>query len=165
MSVIEHASQNESPAAREFLSFRIGAEEYGLDLLSVQEIRGYEPCTLMANSPNYVKGMVNLRGIIVPIVDLRVRLGVPDPSYDALTVVIILNLQGCTGTVGIVVDSVKDVVALTTEQIRPAPEVGGGIAADALLGIGTVDGDMVILLDIEKILSGIGIGRFNRRAA
>lgn len=163
MSVIEQASHRDSAAVREFLSFRIGGEEYGLDLLSVQEIRGYEPCTQLANSPGYMKGMINLRGIIVPIVDLRVRLGVAEPSYDALTVVIILNLEGCT--VGIVVDSVKDVIALTAAQIRPAPEVGGEIDADALLGIGTLDDGMVILLDIERIMAGSGIGRLDRRAA
>jgi len=129
----------------------------------VQEIRGFEACTRLANSPNFVKGVINLRGTIVPILDMRLMFGVRSPTYDALTVVIILNIGA--NTVGVVVDSVKDVVSLLPEQIRPAPDVRTGLKADALIGIGTVDGSMLILLDIEKVMCASDIGMLERIAA
>jgi purine-binding chemotaxis protein CheW len=140
-------------APREVLSFKLGAEEYGIDILRVQEIRGYEPPTRIANAPAHVKGVVNLRGVIVPIVDMRVRFNLADVQYNGFTVVIVLNVGH--RTVGIVVDSVSDVMELAPEQIRPAPELNGSIAAQDILGLGTVKhGDaerMLILLDIEKM--------------
>ena len=104
------------------LTFRLGSEEYGIDILRVQEIRGYEAPTRVAHSPAFVKGVVNLRGVIVPIVDLRLRFGMHDATYDALTVVIVLNVAH--RVVGIVVDSVSDVVELGAEHVRNAPAVG-----------------------------------------
>ena len=92
------------PASREFLAFKLGAEEYGIDILKVQEIRGYEAVTRIANAPEFLKGVVNLRGIIVPIVDMRIRFNLGEPGYDQFTVVIILNIAG--RVVGMVVDSV-----------------------------------------------------------
>jgi purine-binding chemotaxis protein CheW len=141
-------------APREVLSFKLGAEEYGIDILRVQEIRGYEPPTRIANAPAHVKGVVNLRGVIVPIVDMRVRFNLADVQYNGFTVVIVLNVGH--RTVGIVVDSVSDVMELAPEQIKPAPEFNGSIAAQDILGLGTIkSGDaerMLILLDIEKML-------------
>lgn len=144
-----HLDHMNNRVTREFLSFCIGGEEYGLDLLSVQEIRGYEQCTHLAGAPNFVKGIVNLRGTIVPILDMRLRFGVAAPTYDVLTVVIILNVED--RTIGMVVDSVKDVVALPSEQIRPAPEFGK-LDMDSIIGVATLEDGMVILLDIEHLL-------------
>jgi purine-binding chemotaxis protein CheW len=137
-------------SAAELLSFKLGNEEYGISILTVQEIRGYEAVTRIASAPEYMKGVVNLRGIIVPIVDLRIKFNIAEPRYDAFTVVIILNIG--KHTIGVVVDSVSDVVTLTPEQIKPAPDIGA-IDTEYLQGIGTLDDRMLILLDIESLLS------------
>lgn len=141
---------------REFLSFRLGAEEYGIDILKVQEIRGYEKPTRMANAPEFVKGVINLRGIIVPIIDMRIRFALGSAEYDAFTVVIILNLG--TRVVGIVVDSVSDVITLTPEEIRPAPEASIHGEANYVIGLGTPGERMLILMDIEKLIDGLDLG-------
>ena len=118
-----HLARHEADAlaarAGEYLTFRLGGEEYGIDILRVQEIRSYEQPTRIANAPGYIKGVVNLRGVIVPIVDLRVRLGCAQAEYNHFTVVIVLNVKG--RVVGAVVDSVSDVLELPAEAIRPAP--------------------------------------------
>lgn len=138
--------------AREFLTFRLGVEEYALDILKVQEIRNYEAATAIANAPKHVRGVVNLRGVIVPIVDLRMLLGLPQAEYTAFTVVIVLNLG--KRTVGVVVDAVSDVTQLGSEQIRPAPDFAGAVDTRYVMGLGTIDNRMLILADIEKLLSG-----------
>jgi purine-binding chemotaxis protein CheW len=135
----------------EFLTFTLGSEEYGMDILKVQEIRGYDAVTTIANTPEFIKGVINLRGTIVPIVDLRVKFHLGTVEYNELTVVIILNLGH--RVVGIVVDSVSDVLALTPEQIRPAPDLSAGLDTRYLTGLGTVDERMLILVDIEKLMS------------
>ena len=139
---------------REYLSFKLGAEEYGIDILRVQEIRGYESPTRIANAPHFIKGVVNLRGVIVPIVDMRLRFNLDDVQYNSFTVVIILNIAG--RTVGMAVDSVSDVLELSAESIRPAPEFNGAVDATYITGIGAVQtGDttrMLILMDIERLM-------------
>ncbi|HEY4073889.1 MAG TPA: chemotaxis protein CheW [Herbaspirillum sp.] len=140
----------------EVLSFKLGNEEYGVDILKVQEIRGYDSVTKIANSPDFVKGVVNLRGIIVPIVDMRIKFNIGNPSYDQFTVVIILRIGG--QTIGMVVDSVSDVVVLTPDQIKPAPEMSSMLAVEYLNGLGTLDGRMLILLDIDKLMSSEDMG-------
>ncbi len=144
------------PGKREFLAFRLGAEEYGIDILKVQEIRGYETVTRIANAPDFLKGVVNLRGIIVPIVDMRIRFQLGEPVYDQFTVVIILNIAG--RVVGMVVDSVSDVTTLAPAQIRPAPEMGATFNTDYLIGLGTLDERMLILVDIDKLMSSEEMG-------
>lgn len=136
----------------EFLTFRLGAEEYGIDILKVQEIRSYEAVTTIANAPAFIKGVVNLRGVIVPIVDMRIKFSVGEIRYDQFTVVIILNVAG--RVVGMVVDSVSDVITLSPEQIRKAPEFGAGLETDYITGLGAVDQRMLILMDIEKLMTG-----------
>ena len=147
-------------AAREYLSFKLGAEEYGIDILRVQEIRGYEPPTRIANAPHFIKGVVNLRGVIVPIVDMRLRFGLDNAEYNSFTVVIILNVAG--RTVGMVVDSVSDVLELEPGQVKPAPEFNGAIDASYIIGLGTVrHGDaerMLILMDIESLMKSPEMG-------
>ena len=150
-------------AGREFLAFKLGKEEYGIDILKVQEIRGYETVTRVANAPDFIKGVVNLRGIIVPIVDMRIKFRLGEPTYDQFTVVIILNIVG--RVVGMVVDSVSDVTTLKQEQIKPAPEMGTALNSDYLIGLGTLDQRMLILVDIDKLMSSTEMGLIEKIAA
>ncbi|MBA4343269.1 MAG: chemotaxis protein CheW [Methylibium sp.] len=149
-----------SALPREYLSFRLGREEYGIDILRVQEIRSYEEPTRIADAPAFIKGVVNLRGVIVPIVDLRLKLACESADCTDLTVVIVLNLRG--KVIGTVVDSVSDVLALGADQIMPAPQMNVSMAADYILGIGCVkSGDverMLILTDIEALMSSAEMG-------
>ena len=143
-------------SGNEFLAFTLGREEYGIDILKVQEIRGYEQVTRIANAPEFVKGVVNLRGIIVPIVDMRIKFELGEPTYDQFTVVIILNIGG--RIMGMVVDSVSDVITLKPEQIKPAPAMGTAFNTDYLIGLGTLDERMLILIDIDKLMSSSEMG-------
>ena len=149
--------------SREFLTFTLGAEEYGIDILKVQEIRGYDAVTAIANSPEFIKGVINLRGIIVPIVDLRIKFHLGSVVYDQFTVVIILNVAG--RVVGIVVDGVSDVIALSPEQIKPAPEFSSAMDTQYINGLGTVDERMIIVMDIEKLLSSRDMELFDAATA
>ena len=143
-------------AIREFLSFKLGDEEYGMDILRVQEIRSYEPPTRMANSPGFIKGVINLRGVIVPIIDMRIKFNLAKVNYDTFTVVIVVNIGN--QVVGIVVDGVSDVITLSPEQLHPAPEFSSAIGSDHVLAIGSVADRMLILLDIEKLLTSAEMG-------
>ena len=148
----------------EFLTFRLGAEEYGIDILRVQEIRSYEQPTRIANAPSFIKGVVNLRGVIVPIIDLRLKLGCDSAEYNTFTVVVVLNVRG--RVVGAVVDSVSDVLELSKEEIKPAPELSSSVDASFITGIGTVKNGqggkevhrMLILMDIEGLMSSADMG-------
>lgn len=142
---------NSGSTGGEFLTFTLGAEEYGMDILKVQEIRGYDAVTVIANTPDFIKGVINLRGIIVPIVDLRIKFHLGKVEYDQFTVVIILNLG--SRVVGIVVDSVSDVLSLSAEQIKVAPTLSAALDTRYIIGLGTVDERMLILVDIEKLMS------------
>lgn len=156
MSAIEKMNDSVAVGAREYLTFRLGREEYGIDILKVQEIRGYEPPTRIANAPHFIKGVVNLRGTIVPIVDMRLKFNCTSAEYDTFTVVIILNLR--QRIVGIVVDSVSDVMELAQENLRAAPEVDSVIDSDSVIGLGSLGDRMLILLDIEKLMSAFDMG-------
>ncbi|CAM3918575.1 chemotaxis protein CheW [Rahnella bruchi] len=136
---------------QEFLIFTLGDEEYGIDILKVQEIRGYDQVTRIANTPAFIKGVTNLRGVIVPILDLRVKFAQEDVIYNENTVVIVLNFEN--RVVGIVVDGVSDVLSLSQEQIRPAPEFAVTMSTEYLTGLGSLGDRMLILVDIEKLLS------------
>ncbi len=137
-------------ALREFLSFTLGQESYAIDILKVQEIRGYETPTRIANTPDFIKGVINLRGHIVPIVDLRLKLGVGEARYEGTTVVIVLNIL--KRVVGMVVDGVSDVVALAPETIKPAPEFGASLDTRYILGLATLGEQLLILVDIERLM-------------
>ncbi|MCS5449893.1 chemotaxis protein CheW [Enterobacter huaxiensis] len=139
------------PSGQEFLVFTLGDEEYGIDILKVQEIRGYDQVTRIANTPSFIKGVTNLRGVIVPIVDLRVKFSQGDVEYNDNTVVIVLNLG--QRVVGIVVDGVSDVLSLTSDQIRPAPEFAVTLSTEYLTGLGALGDRMLILVNIEKLLN------------
>ena len=136
----------------EYLSFTLGNEEYGIEILKVQEIRGYEAVTQIANAPEYIKGVVNLRGTIVPIVDMRIKFNLGKVEYNQFTVVIILNVAD--RVVGMVVDGVSDVLTLTAEQVKPAPDFSATFDTEYITGLGTVDTRMLILVDIEKLMVG-----------
>ncbi len=155
-AAMANGRETTTAGAGKYLTFRLGEEEYGIDILKVQEIRGYEPPTRVANAPAFVKGVSNLRGAIVPIIDMRLRLHCADAECSALTVVIILNLRG--RVLGLVVDSVSDVVELAGDQIRPAPDVCGAAGVHAIGGLGLVGERMLILLDIETLVAGDDLG-------
>ncbi len=150
-------------SAQEFLAFTLGQEEYGIEILKVQELRGYEPVTQIANTPAFIKGVVNLRGIIVPIIDMRIKFNLGEPTYDTLTVVIILNIVG--RVMGMVVDSVSDVVTLMADQIKPPPSMGTVFNTEYLIGLGTIDERMLILIDINKLMSGSEMGLITKIAS
>ena len=153
MEKLEHAS---AVGAREYLTFRLDREEYGIDILKVQEIRGYERPTRIANAPDFLKGVINLRGTIVPIVDMRLKFACASANYDPSTVVIILNLR--QRIVGVVVDSVSDVMEIPAENVRPAPDIDSMIDSSAVVGLGSFGERMLILLDIEHLMSSPDMG-------
>ena len=155
-TVTESSGSAMNQMANEFLTFRLGSEEYGIEILKVQEIRGYDAITQIANAPEFIKGVVNLRGIIVPIIDMRIKFRLGSATYDQFTVVIILNVAG--RVMGIVVDGVSDVITLGLEQMRPAPGLGSVIDTEYIMGLGTVDERMLILIDIEKLMGSSDMG-------
>ncbi|AOY95302.1 chemotaxis protein CheW [Cupriavidus sp. USMAA2-4] len=150
-------------AGAEFLAFRLGREEYGVDILKVQEIRGYETVTQIANAPAYLKGVINLRGIIVPIIDLRIKFSQAAVSYDQYTVVIIVDLHD--RTTGIVVDGVSDVLTLAPAQIKAAPLMSGDMDTDYIRGLGSIEDRMLILVDIERLLDTEELAALDAAAA
>ncbi len=141
--------------SKQFLTFRIGAEEYGIDILKVQEIRSYEAPTRIAHSPHFVKGVVNLRGVIVPIMDMRLRLG-NEATYNGFTVVIVLNIGN--RVLGMVVDSVSDVLELPVDQIKAAPEISAAIDARHVTGLGKIGDRILILIDIHGMVTSPEFG-------
>ena len=167
MGVMERLDANVSVHANEYLTFRLDSEEYGIDILKVQEIRGYDTVTKIAGAPAFIKGVINLRGVIVPIIDLRVKFNLCEAKYDAFTVAIILNLAG--RIVGAVVDSVSDVLELDPAQVKAVPEFKSMMDADYITGLGSVGtGDearMLILLDIDRLMSNEDIALINKVAA
>jgi purine-binding chemotaxis protein CheW len=156
------AAAASAAAGGEFLTFTLGNEEYGVDILKVQEIRGYDAITRIANAPEFIKGVVNLRGIIVPIVDMRIKFNLGNVEYNQFTVVIILNVSG--RVVGMVVDGVSDVIMLSPDKIRPAPDFSAQFDVEYLIGLGTLDKRMLILVDIEKLMNGRDMALMNEYA-
>lgn len=152
-----------STDSREYLTFTLGAEEYGIDILHVQEIRGYDTVTKIANSPDFIKGVINMRGVIVPIIDMRLKFNLGEVEYNQFTVVIILNIV--ERVVGMVVDGVSDVIALRAEQIRPAPEFGAILDTAYINGLATLEERMVIMVDIEKLMTSEEMGLVERLRA
>ena len=149
-------------ALQEFLTFRLGEEEYAIDILKVQEIRGYDAVTKIANTPAFIKGVINLRGIIVPIVDMRIKFNLGEAVYNDFTVVIVLNIG--RRVIGIVVDSVSDVMSLAADAISAAPEFAM-FDTEFLLGLASVEGRMLILLDIERLMSSADMALIDETGA
>ena len=156
MSALENKEDKMIENKKEYLTFTLGQEEYGIDIQKVQEIRGYDRVTPIANAPDFIKGVINLRGIVVPILDLRIKFGLGNVTYDEYTIVIIINIG--ERTVGIVVDSVSDVVELAPESIADAPDFSTTLDVEYLEGIGTYEEKMLILIDIYKLLTNKEMG-------
>ncbi|MDO6558634.1 MAG: chemotaxis protein CheW [Paraglaciecola chathamensis] len=154
--------ENVHAESNEFLSFFLGEEHYALDIMTVKEIRGYETVTKIANAPSFIKGVINLRGDIVPIIDLRIKFSVGEATYTEFTIVIMLNV--CDRIVGIVVDGVSDVIKLQDEDIRPPPEFGVAFDSKYLLGLASLEEHMVILVNIESLISSDELGLFDNHA-
>ncbi|MBV8029920.1 MAG: chemotaxis protein CheW [Betaproteobacteria bacterium] len=157
------AAGEAAQAGREYLSFVLGDAQYCIDILKVQEIRTYEQPTRIANTPAFIKGVINLRGNIVPIVDLRVKFGLAESRYDSQTVVIVLNIA--RRTIGVVVDGVSDVMSVPASEIKPPPELSGGLDTKYLQGLATVNGQMLILIDIEKLMTSRDMAIVDEAAA
>ena len=157
MAILKQGNTSSMPA-KEFLTFVLGDETYALDIMTVKEIRGYEPATKIANAPSYIKGVINLRGDIVPIVDLRIKFNIGEATYNEWTIVIMLNVRD--RVVGIVVDGVSDVMNLEAEEIKPAPEFGVAFDSRYLHGLAALEDQMVIIVDIEELISSDEIGVF-----
>ena len=138
-------------AQQEFLTFTLGSGEFGLEILKVQEIRSYDGVTKIPNAPIFLQGVINLRGVIVPIVDMRLKFNLNKTEYNEFTVVIVLNFSG--RTMGVVVDAVSDVIGLRNDEIKPVPEFNAIFAAEYLLGLAAVGQRMVILVDIERLMT------------
>ena len=141
--------------AAQYLTFFCAGEEYGVDILRVQEIKGWDGVTRVPYSPPYLLGVMNLRGVIVPVIDLRLRFGLPQRAADASTVVVVVRVRGDRRekTAGIVVDAVSEVYAIAPDALKPTPDLGGGTAAVCVSGLATVAGKMVMLLDIDELVS------------
>ncbi len=166
METTPHAvnpGSDEDSVASEYLTFTLGSEEYAIDILKVQEIRGYEPPTLIANAPPFIKGVINLRGIIVPIIDLRIKFNLGRIEYTPFTVVVILNVAG--RIVGAVVDSVSDVISLSRSQIRPAPDFSGSFDTKYIVGLAALDSRMLIVTDIERLMTSADMELVDSAAA
>jgi purine-binding chemotaxis protein CheW len=140
----------------QFLTLRLGDEEYAIDILSVQEIRSYEEPTRMVNAPGFIKGVINLRGVIVPIVDLRLKLNLASVEYNQFTVVIILNVRGTV--IGVVVDSVSDVVTLSSQAIKAAPQFEAALDARFITGLASLNERMLIVMNMNALMSNAELG-------
>ena len=139
---------------QQFLTFALGAEEYGVEILKIQEIKGYSAVTPLPNAPAYVKGVLNLRGTIVPIVDLRKKFRLPEVAYTTFTVIVVVQVQG--KTLGFIVDAVSDVLTVQRDAIQPTPDLHGQLDTSLLTGLaptGEHGEKLVILLDIDKVLT------------
>jgi purine-binding chemotaxis protein CheW len=158
-----HTGHDQAQAGREYLSFVLGDAQYCIDILKVQEIRTYEPPTRIANTPAFIKGVINLRGNIVPIIDLRVKFGLTEQRYDTQTVVIVLNVA--KRTIGVVVDGVSDVIAVPASEIKPPPELAGALDTQYLQGLATVAGQMMIIIDIERLMTSRDMAIMDEAAA
>ncbi len=148
-------ARTEEVAAAQYLTFQLAGEEYGVDILRVQEIKGWDRVTRIPQAPHYVLGVINLRGAVVPIVDLRKRFELAEVPFGPTTVVIVVKVRGARSerTVGMVVDAVCEVYNVDLAQLRPPPEVGSAVDTAFVKGLATVDDKMLILLDIDQLVN------------
>lgn len=151
MAIQEITSANSEEAVRQYLTFLLGGEQYGIEILSVQEIKGYTGVTSLPNTPRHIRGIMNLRGTVIPVVDLRIRFGMPEQEYTKFNVVIVLKLR--TKAVGLVVDAVSDVLDIAASDLKEAPEYGARTDSRFIQGIATMGEKLVVILDIDKLLT------------
>ena len=154
--VVEHKDAAGAAVSNQVLTFTLGEETYGVDILRVQEIRGWSPVTRIPQAPSHVLGVLNLRGSIVPIVDLRMRFNLERAEYTPLTVIIVLSVESSAGRrdFGVVVDGVSDVIDVAVSDVKPAPELGSHVSTEFIEGLAAVSGRMVMLLDIDQLIGG-----------
>jgi purine-binding chemotaxis protein CheW len=160
MSTTNASGALEAADAQQFLTFKLAGEEYGVGILTVQEIRGWSSVTKVPHTPPWLLGVINLRGVVVPIIDLRLKFNFANVEYTETTVVIILTVGA--RVVGVVVDGVSDVITLGPEQIKPAPTLGAGADTSHIIGFGTLDERMRILMDVEKLIAGADLGQVDK---
>jgi purine-binding chemotaxis protein CheW len=163
LSNAARAHNSVSTPTREFLAFRLGDEDYAIDILKVQEIRVFDAVTKLPGAPDYIKGVINLRGLIAPVLDLRIKFGFKEAAYNSFTVVIVLLVH--ERLVAVVADAVVDVVALTEDEVKPPPEFATSVNVEYVIGLATKSDHMLILLDIEKLISSQELGIFDVEAA
>ena len=154
MSNAEEKQNQEAVDTEQFLTYRIGKEDYGIKILSVREIRGWENVARVPNTPVYVKGVLNLRGTAVPVIDMRIRMNIANPVYDATTVLIVIRAQidGAERIAGVVVDSVSDVKDVRVDEIRKTPDFSDDVDTEFITGIADVSGTMVMLFDVDNFM-------------
>jgi purine-binding chemotaxis protein CheW len=150
-SPISKNNDAEKTLTNQFVTFQLGTETYGISILKLNEIIAYQSCTTIPNVPSFIKGVLNLRGIVVPVIDLRERFGMELKDYDQFTVIMILDVSG--RIMGLVVDAVSDVLTLNNEDIKPRPHFSTGISTEFISGMGIKDKKFIILLDVDKMLS------------
>lgn len=152
-----------APGAQQYLTFTLHGEEYAIDILKVQEIRCFSKLTAIPNAPHYVKGVLNLRGMVVPIVDLRAKFSMPPKEYDPFTVIIVVNVG--SRTAGLLVDTVSDVMEIPASDISETPAMAGGVEASFIAGMGRVKDRLILLLEIDSLLDPNQMAEFNRPVA
>ncbi len=150
-SPISKSNDTEKSLTNQFVTFQLGAETYGISILKLNEIIAYQSCTTIPNVPGFIKGVLNLRGIVVPVIDLRERFGMELKDYDQFTVIMILDVSG--RIMGLVVDAVSDVLTLNSDDVKPRPHFSTGISTEFISGMGIKDKKFIILLDVDKLLS------------
>jgi purine-binding chemotaxis protein CheW len=150
-SPISKSNDTEKSLTNQFVTFQLGAETYGISILKLNEIIAYQSCTTIPNVPGFIKGVLNLRGIVVPVIDLRERFGMELKDYDQFTVILILDVSG--RIMGLVVDMVSDVLTLNRDDVKPRPHFSTGISTEFISGMGIKDKKFIILLDVDKLLS------------
>ena len=152
---VSSVSMEMDAGADQYLTFMLADEEYGVDILRVQEIRGWESATAIPNAPDYVLGVVNLRGVVVPIFDLRKRFNLNNADFTSETVTVVVRVEHEKGerTIGMVVDAVSDVYNITPENINATPDVGGSVNMEFIKGLATVNEEMIILLDVDELIN------------
>jgi purine-binding chemotaxis protein CheW len=143
----------------QYLTFSLGQEEYGIEILKVQEIKGYSAITYIPNAPAHIKGVMNLRGTVIPVVDLRAKFSMPAVEYTKFTVIIVLTVG--EKILGLVVDAVSDVLNIAPDEVRPAPDFGARVDTRFISGVATLNDKLAVLLDIHKLLSDDELAALN----
>jgi len=152
---MSHHDETAKELATQYVTFQLGDETYGVSIQKLNEIIGYQSCTKIPNVPGYIRGVLNLRGIVVPVIDMRERFGMEMKDYDQFTVTMILDVSG--RITGLVVDAVNDVITLNPEDIKPRPHFSSYISTEIIHGIGVKDNKFIILLDVDKLLSDVEV--------
>jgi purine-binding chemotaxis protein CheW len=156
----EQPVKNTADKDGKYLTFSLGGEEYGIGILRVKEIIGMMPITIVPRTPGFVKGVINLRGKVIPVMDLRLKFGMEEMSYTERTCIIVVEMEGISGSIqmGIVVDSVSEVLNIKSMDVEETPSFGAKLDTDYILGMAKMNGGVKILLDIDKVLNFEEIG-------